>query len=218
MSERSGSSCDHEHVAEAVQETAQEAPQVDESRRNFVWGALASGGAAVSAATMTIPYVSTGQAQGVNPIVQIASGDFVTIEAITHHAYDDFERMIKDDPGVESIFYWDKKKKNVNRRGAGPMDASVLGRGAGEGFGVHICTGPVHVKGAEPGDILEVRIVDVSPRPCANPAYKGKSFGSNAAAWWGFHYNDLIEEPKKREVITIYELDSSKERNWARAV
>jgi acetamidase/formamidase len=58
----------------------------------------------------------------------------------------------------------------------------------------------------------------VSPRPCANPAYKGKTFGSNAAAWWGFHYNDLIEEPKKREVITIYELDASKERNWAKAV
>jgi acetamidase/formamidase len=221
--------------------------EVDESRRNFVWGAVATGGAAVSAAAMTMPYVSTAQAQGLDPvksgvrshyyvaatdksvhwgyfskslkpIVQIASGDFVTVEAITHHAYDDFERMIKDDPGVESIFYWDKTKKNVNRRGAGPMDASVMGRGAGEGFGVHICTGPVHVKGAEPGDILEVRIVDVSPRPCANPAYKGKTFGSNAAAWWGFHYNDLIEEPKKREVITIYELDASKERNWAKAV
>ena len=247
MSEHCGISCDDDHVAEANQETAQEAPQVDESRRNFVWGALASGGAAVSAATMTIPYVSTAQAQGLDPvksgvrnhyyvaatdksvhwgyfskklkpIVQIASGDFVTVEAITHHAYDDFERMIKGDPGVESIFYWDKNRKNVNRRGAGPMDASVLGRGAGEGFGVHICTGPVHVKGAEPGDILEVRIVDVSPRPCANPAYTGKTFGSNAAAWWGFHYNDLIEEPKKREVITIYELDSSKERNWAKAV
>jgi acetamidase/formamidase len=74
------------------------------------------------------------------------------------------------------------------------------------------------VKGAEPGDILEVRIVDVSHRPCANPSYKGKSFGVNAAAWWGFHYNDLIEEPKKREVITIYEVDSTRERSWAKAV
>ncbi len=37
------------------------------------------------------------------------------------------------------------------------MDASIKGRGAGEGFGVHICTGPVFVKGAELGDILEVR-------------------------------------------------------------
>ena len=74
--------------------------------------------------------------------------------------------MIKGDPGAESVFLWTKDQKNVNRRGAGPMDASIHGRGAGEGFGVHICTGPVYVRGAEPGDVLEVRILDVRPRPC----------------------------------------------------
>src|SRR4051794_7933501 len=57
------------------------------------------------------------------------------------------------------------------------------------------------------GDILEVRIVDVRPRPSANPKYAGKAFGSNAAANWGFQYKDLITEPKPREVVTIYELD-----------
>jgi acetamidase/formamidase len=69
-----------------------------------------------------------------------------------------------------------------------------------------------------PGDILEVRILDVRPRPCANPKYKGKAYGSNAAAWWGFHFNDMIEEPKKREVITIYEVDASGERDYAKAL
>jgi len=83
---------------------------------------------------------------------------------------------------------------------------------------VHICTGPVAVRGAMPGDILEVRIVDVKPRPCANPLYKGKAFGSNAAAWWGFHYKLLETDPKPREVITIYEVDATGERNWAKGV
>ena len=55
--------------------------------------------------------------------------------------------------------------------------STLFGCGAGEGLGVHICTGPVAVKGAAPGDILEVRIIDVKPRPCVNPQYKGKSFG-----------------------------------------
>ena len=152
------------------------------------------------------------------PVIEVNSGDYVTLETVTHHAYDDYERMIQGDPGVESIFYWDKKRKGVNRRGAGPEDASLFGRGAGEGLGVHVCTGPVAVKGAAAGDILEVRILDVKARPSANPKFPNRSFGSNAAAWWGFHYNDLIEEPKPREVITIYEVDATGQRNWAKAV
>jgi hypothetical protein len=98
------------------------------------------------------------------------------------------------------------------------MDASVFGRGAGEGFGVHVLTGPIFVCGAEPGDVLEVKILEMAPRPSGNPAYAGKTFGSNAAAWWGFHYNDMIEEPKPREVIIIYEIDSTGARDWAQAV
>jgi acetamidase/formamidase len=156
--------------------------------------------------------------KNLKPVVEVVSGDFVTIETVTHHANDDAERMVKGDPGVESIFYWDAKRKGVDRRGAGPMDASLFGRGAGEGLGVHICTGPVAVKGAEPGDILEVRILDVRPRPCANPRYPGKAFGSNAAAWWGFHFKDQIEAPKGREVITIYEIDATSARDWAKAL
>jgi acetamidase/formamidase len=151
-------------------------------------------------------------------VLTVGSGDFVTIETLTHHAYDDHSRMIAGDPGAESVFHWTRDAKNVDRRGAGPMDASIHGRGAGEGFGVHICTGPVFVRDAEPGDVLEVRIVDIKPRGSANPAFAGRAFGSNAAAWWGFQYNDLLTEPKPREVITIYEIDATGGRNWARAV
>ncbi|WP_233831614.1 acetamidase/formamidase family protein [Paraburkholderia sp. ZP32-5] len=142
------------------------------------------------------------------PVLELNSGDTVTIETLTQHAADDWERMVQGDPGAESVFHWSATRKNVNRRGAGPMDASIYGRGAGEGFGVHICTGPIAVRGAEPGDVLEVRIVDIHPRRCANPKFAGRAFGSNAAAWWGFHYRELLTEPKPREVVTIYELDA----------
>jgi acetamidase/formamidase len=223
-----------------------EAPSVDAGRRDFLKSALTAGGvAAASMAATGLSAVTSAQAQPgmvpgtknhyyvpatdktvhwgyfsklLKPQVEVSSGDFVTIEALTHHADDDFNRMIKGDPGAESVFFWDKQRKGVDRRGAGPMKPTLFGRGAGEGLGVHICTGPVAVREAEPGDILEVRIIDVRPRPCANPQYKGKSFGSNAAAWWGFHYKDLLTEPKPREVITIYEVDAAGERNWAQAV
>jgi acetamidase/formamidase/AraC-like DNA-binding protein len=143
------------------------------------------------------------------PALEVDSGDTVTIETLTQHAADDWSRMVTGDAGAESVFHWTAEHKNVNRRGAGPIDASVYGRGAGEGFGVHICTGPIAVRGAEPGDVLEVRILDVRPRPCANPLFAGRAFGSNAAAWWGFHYRELLTEPKPREVVTIYELDAN---------
>ena len=167
-----------------------------------------------TAATVHWGYFS----RSLKPVLTVASGDFVTVETLTHHAYDDHPRMIEGDPGAESVFLWTKDAKNVDRRGAGPMDASIHGRGAGEGFGVHICTGPVFVRAAEPGDVLEVRIIDVHPRACRNPAFAGRAFGSNAAAWWGFQYSDLLTEPKPREVITIYEIDAVESRNWARAV
>jgi acetamidase/formamidase len=152
------------------------------------------------------------------PKVELDSGDLITIEVLTHHANDDRERMIAGDPGAESVFHWTAEEKSVDRRGAGPLDASLFGRGAGEGLGVHICTGPVFVRGAEPGDVLEVRILDVRPRPASQPEFAGRAFGSNAAAWWGYHYNDLLTEPKPREVITIYEIDATGERTWAEAV
>src|ERR1700691_848014 len=72
------------------------------------------------------------------PVVELVSGDYVTLECLTHQAGDD------------------------------PMDAP---NGHGGGQGVHILTGPVWVKDAAPGDVLEVRILDMYPRPCANPEY-----------------------------------------------
>ncbi len=152
------------------------------------------------------------------PVLEVASGAVVTVEVLTQHAYDDYDRMIKGDTGLESVFHWTKSQKNIDRRGAGPMDASVYGRGAGEGFGVHIMTGPIAITGASPGDVLEVRILDVLPRPSRNEAYAGRCFGSNAATFWGYHYDDLLTEPRLREVVTLYEFDLGKERPCACAV
>lgn len=140
------------------------------------------------------------------PVLTLKSGDRAVIESITHHANDDYARMIEGDRAAEEIFLWTKDQKTLRRRGAGTTDGPFT-YGAGEGLGVHLLTGPVAVEGAEPGDIIEVRVIDTWPRPSANPAYAGRFFGSNPAANWGFQYKDLIEGPAPREVVTIYELD-----------
>ena len=232
--------CAHSLTPEAEKDIKEE---FQEGRRRFLRNSMIVGGSAVSLGALGSSLspsafaASAKQSQGqprhyyipataetvlwgyfsksAKPVVELESGDYATIETLTHHSNDDAERMVKGDAGAESVFYWDAQRKGIDRRGAGAMDAK---NGAGGGEGVHICTGPIYIKGAEPGDVLEVRIVDVIPRPSGNPAFKGKTFGSNAAANWGFQYGDLLTEPKKREVVTIYEVDATGERNWARAV
>lgn len=136
------------------------------------------------------------------PVLAIQSKDYVTMDLITHHAGDDYERMIQGDPGIESIYRWTNTEKGISDRGPG----------------VHVLTGPVYICDAEPGDLLEVKIVDLKLKPSGNPQYAGKTFGSNAAANWGFQYKNLAQDPKPREVITIYEMDATGKRNWAKAV
>ncbi|MGB3135379.1 MAG: acetamidase/formamidase family protein [Nodosilinea sp.] len=156
--------------------------------------------------------------QSLQPKLTVNSGDIITVETLTHHANDDASLMVQGDPGAESVYAWTPEGKGVDRRGAGSTDPDVYETGAGEGAGVHILTGPIYVSSAEPGDVLEVKILDVAPRPSGNPEYEGRTFGSNAAAWWGFHYNDMVEEPNPREVITIYELDATETEDYATAL
>ena len=169
---------------------------------------------AASAQTVHWGYFS----RSLRPVLEIAPGDTVEVETLTQHASDDPERMIRGDAGAEDVFFWDKDRKAIDRRGAGPIDASIFGRGAGEGFGVHICTGPIFVKGAEPGDVIEVRIDDMQPRPSGNPAFAGRCFGSHVSAWWGYHYGELLEEPKQRETVTIYEICPDAADGYAQAL
>ncbi|TVQ43840.1 MAG: formamidase [Gammaproteobacteria bacterium] len=106
------------------------------------------------------------------PVLSVRSGDLVQAEAITHHAGDAPELMM--DEAVQAI--WEAIP---------PEDRYP---------GVHLMTGPIHVEGARPGDMLEVRYLRMAPR---------NNYGSNLAANWGH----LYEEFDQRERVTIYELD-----------
>jgi acetamidase/formamidase len=138
------------------------------------------------------------------PVMTVPSGSEVTVEMATHHGCDDWDKMIKGDAGMEDIFSWNSATVNEDFRGA-----------TGGGDGVHILTGPIFVEDAEPGDILKVEILDLIPR--VNP--EGKTFGSNAAAWWGFQARvdqadgtaftagSFTGTPESNdEIVTIYEV------------
>lgn len=115
------------------------------------------------------------------PALKVKSGDLVQAEAITQHAGDAPELMMDDTT-------W-RLFDEIPEADRYP--------------GVHIMTGPIWVEDAQPGDMLEVRYLSMTPR---------NRYGSNLAAHWGYLYKELEE----KERITIYELDSN--ANTARAL
>lgn len=115
------------------------------------------------------------------PALRVSSGDLVQAQAVTHHAGDAPELMMDRD--IETIF------RDIPESDRYP--------------GVHILTGPIFVDDARPGDMLEVRYLQMTPR-C--------NYGSNLAANWGY----LYQEFGQKERVTIYELDPN--ANLARAL
>jgi acetamidase/formamidase len=107
------------------------------------------------------------------PALKVRSGDLVLAEAVTHHAGDAPELLMDD--GIRRLY-------------AGiPEDDRHPG--------VHIMTGPIFVEDAKPGDMLEVRYLEMTPR---------LPYGSNLAASWGYLYKEFGE----KERVTIYAVDT----------
>ena len=79
---------------------------------------------------------------GLKPVIRIASGDTVVLETLSGEIPD-----LPEDPGFNIL----------------PEHRAVAER-AERGPGPHFLTGPVHVEGAMPGDVLQVDIVDVALR------------------------------------------------------
>ena len=106
------------------------------------------------------------------PALRVKSGDLIQIEAVTHHAGDAPELLM--DAEIRQLY------RDVPEADRNP--------------GVHIMTGPIHIDGAQPGDMLEVRYLAMTPRLL---------YGSNLAANWGYLYKEFQE----KERVTIYAID-----------
>src|ERR1043165_6359529 len=86
-----------------------------------------------------------------SPKTQGDSGGIVGIETLTHSHN-------KIQPGVS-------------------MEEIIALRKANPGGGPHSVTGPIYVNGAEPGDVMEVRILKINPKPFGfNFNLPGKEF------------------------------------------
>ena len=96
------------------------------------------------------------------------------------------------------------------------MDASIFGRGAGEGFGVRL-----HRPGAGPRRRAGRRwrcASWTSARARAAAKHLGRAFGSNAAAWWGLSLPRPTHRAEEGEVVTVYEVHAADDEPYAKAV
>ncbi len=101
---------------------------LDAERRSFLKSAFVAGGGAAALAAGGSALIQPASAQTrpgqptyhylpatadtvhwgyfsklLKPRLEVDSGDYVTIEALTHHANDDAERMVRGDPGAENL-------------------------------------------------------------------------------------------------------------------
>ncbi len=106
------------------------------------------------------------------PVLTINSGDIVSVESLTHHAGDAPDLIM--DETVRAVYE--------------AIDPSERGPG------VHLVTGPIYVRGARPGDVLECRVLSLEPRII---------YGSNFEANWGL----LYEEFGRTEHVVIWQAD-----------
>ncbi len=89
----------------------------------------------------------------VPPALRISSGQTVSIDTVSHQG------LLKGDP----VAYFGEAGVRADQV---LQDAIDIFRRAKrkDGAGVHVLTGPVYVEGAQPGDMLEVRILDIAFR------------------------------------------------------
>lgn len=108
------------------------------------------------------------------PALMVNSGDIVRVETVTHQAGDAPDYLM--DPAIETIY------NSIPPENRGP--------------GVHLLTGPIFVRDADPGDTLEVRYLAMTTR---------LPYGTNVSANWGLLY-DVLNRPER---VTIFKIDDA---------
>ena len=114
------------------------------------------------------------------PVAVVSSGDVVTVDALSHEG-------VLEDQGRDPREYF-------GAHGVAPSDVlhdavAIAAHGVHDGPGPHVVTGPVAVRGAQPGDVLKVEVLDLRLRVpygvISSRHGKGALPGTYPQAWDG---------------------------------
>lgn len=88
------------------------------------------------------------------PILTVQSGDRVTVDTVSH------EGILSDQGDTVEFF----TKAGIDRSNILEDQLTVKANVTKSGPGPHVITGPIFVEGAEPGDVLEIKTLDIDYR------------------------------------------------------
>lgn len=88
------------------------------------------------------------------PVLRIKPGDTVTIDTVSH------EGLLEDQGDPVSFF----KRFGIPKAEVLADAVAIYAKVQHSGTGPHVVSAPIHVEGAEPGDVLAVHVLKASPR------------------------------------------------------
>ncbi len=88
------------------------------------------------------------------PVLRVKPGDTVTIDTVSH------EGILADQGDPESFF----ARFGISGEAVLADLVGVYTKVQHSGLGPHVVSGPIHIDGAEPGDVLAVHVIEATPR------------------------------------------------------
>ncbi|CEM40053.1 unnamed protein product [Vitrella brassicaformis CCMP3155] len=141
------------------------------------------------------------------PIMHIKSGDVLRVETAGVLSGLDWDHLCRGDSPMEAIF---------GRKGDGSFPLVHEGRQDPAILG-HVMTGPFYVCDADPGDILQVDLVDLRPRK--NP--QGEMYGRSDSVGMGYHRRLPMRDgtPFTQDYGSLWQIHTDgKEGYWSEPV
>jgi len=115
-----------------------------------------------------------------DPVARVRSGEVVTIDTVSHEG-------VLEDQGKDPLAYF--TSFGVSPDAVLSDAVGVAARTPHDGPGPHVVTGPVAVRGAQPGDVLKIDVLGLEPRVpygvISNRHGKGALPGEYPEAWRG---------------------------------
>lgn len=137
------------------------------------------------------------------PIASVDSGDIVTIDTVSHEG-------LMEDQGRDPLAWFASRGMDANLV---PLDAIEIAKNYllrdPASAGPHIVTGPIEIKGAQPGDILKVKFLSLLPRTPFGVVSSRHGYGALPTEYPSLSHHPLgetsLEEPGLVSVLCTIE-------------